>query len=246
MNAKSYCIDFKLAKLLGFNQLLDSRSTTNFSYNFYHILNTILVSFLVFTSIWNMISLYRLTNDIIAFAYCTVVTINFSLSCYKFINILYYSKAIRNSIDFISGNFLIYSHYNRNMFLDWRKYSVPILYMYNIIGFSICILWIVWPLVQNDTVLKIRHLDGTYTKHRMNIFNLFLTVSEETYNNRYNMFFLLEVVTTWCFYYFSIIFDIIMIIMCFALSSQLEIINDGIKSLGYLTDTLCTYRFYCL
>lgn len=246
MNAKPYSIDFKFAKLMHYIQLLNSSSTKIFGYNVYNLLNTILVSFFVITLILNLICSYRLTNDIIAFVYCAGVCINFSLSCYKFLNILYYSKAVWKFIDSISGNFLLYSHYNRNIFLDWWRHSITILYIYNIIHFIVDFLWIISPLVQNDTVLKIRHLDGSYTKHRMNIYNLFLTVSEETYNNHYNMFFLLEVIITWCFYYFSTIFDSIMIIICCELSSQLDIICDGIKSLGYLQDTLCTYGFHCL
>lgn len=231
---EQYIVNLKLEKLLGIYQLLDSsKSPKIFGRNVYHIGIVIVGLYMFPLSMWNMIGVYRLTNDVIAMTFYIGCMGNFIFACFKIANILYYSSDIWRCIDITSFHFTSYLHYDSNVFKNWRKRSIQVSYVYNIVA-TICVtLWIFSPFLLRNTVVKIRRLDGSYSINRMNVYNMFLMVSEDTYNKHFDKFLFLEIIISLCFLYFTMIFDNIIIIMCIALSSQLDTINDGIRSLGY-------------
>lgn len=231
---EQYIVNLKLEKLLGIYKILDSsKSAKIFGCNVYHIGIVIVGLYMFPLSIWNMIGVYQLRNDVIAMAFYLGCTGNFILACYKIANILYYSRDIWKCIDITSFHFTSYLHYDRNVFMNWRKRSIQLSYVYNIVA-AICVsLWIYSPFLLKNTTVKIRQMDGSYSINRMNVYNIFLMVSKDTYDKHFDKFLFLEIIISLCFLYFTIIFDNIIIIMCIALSSQLDTINDGIRSLGY-------------
>lgn len=231
---EEYIFNLKLEKLLGIYQILDSsKSAKIFGRNVYHIGIVIVGLYMFPLSMWNMIGVYRLTNDVVAMTFYIGCMGNFIFSCFKIANILYYSSDIWKCIDITSFHFTSYPHYDNNVFKNWRKWSIQVSYVYTVVA-TICVtLWIVSPFLLRNTVVKIRRLDGSYSINRMNVYNMFLMVSEDTYNNHFDKFLFLEIIISLCFLYFTMIFDNIIIIMCIALSSQLDTINDGIRTLGY-------------
>lgn len=240
---KNYMFDEKYMKFLGLYKLLDSSSSNIFGYNGFHITIMTMILFIVIYFMENLIFLYTMANDLTAFLYSVAVIINTFLIIFKIIIIIYYSKDLWKCIENTNINFLSYKHYNRNIFYDWRRRSILLIYLYTIL-FSIGLsFWIIIPIILKDTNITIRQFDGSYINNRFNVLNVLFIMSEDTYNKYFYIFYVCEVVIEMCFLYFASIFDIIIYIVCYALLCQLETICDGIRSLGYkysLPDSLGT------
>lgn len=244
-NIKNYIFDLKFVKILGLYQMLDFKTIQMCGYNNYHIGIMIFVLYEFTISMINMIFLYRLANDITAFMYYSGIFFNFILSSYKILNILYFSKDLwKCMVDITNCSFLSYQHYNKNVFKNWRSITILVLYIYAILTIVVLLVWTITTIMMNNTFITIRNRDGLYSKHRMSILNSFYMVSNDTYDNNFNILFIMEIILLIVFDYFIFIFVNIITIMCFAFSCQLETICDGIASLGYECshDNLGKYR----
>lgn len=230
---KQYIFNMKLAKIMGLYQILTPNSTSIFGYNIYHIVIVFFGSFMFVISMLFPIGLLYLRNDMIALMYYMGCISNFILSSYKMGNILYYSKDIWKCIDVTNFYFISYKHYDRNLFKNWQTRSIRITYIYIVIALFAFFCWIFSPCVMNKSIITIRNIDGSYSKYRMNIFNIYLIASHETYNMNFYIFYTIEIIVSVCYVYFTIIFDVLMLLICFAISYQLETISKTIKSLGY-------------
>lgn len=246
---EEYIFNLKFAKITGLYQILDSKTTKVYGYNVYHIVIMIIGLFAFTISMINLFSLYHLTNDLNAFMYYSGLFINFLLAYYKMSNILYHSDSLQKCMfDVTCCNFLSYQHYDRNVFKKWRSLTILGLYTYSIILSVVAVFWIAYPCLIKSLVITVRKHDGSYSKHRINIYNSFYMVPDDIYNNQFNIFFILDIILYIPYDYFLITFDYVLIIMCFAFSCQLETISDGIASMGYecAPNNLSTYVVYIL
>ncbi|XP_060876259.1 odorant receptor 46a-like [Metopolophium dirhodum] len=239
---KQYIFNMKLARIMGLYQILIPNSTSIFGYNIYHIVIVFLLSFTFAISMLFPIGLLYLRNDIIAIMYYMGCISNFLLSCFKMVNILYHSKDIWKCIDVTSFNYISYKHYDRNVFKNWQTRSIRVTYIYIVIALFAFFCWIFSPCIMNKSVIAIRNIDGSYSKYRMNIFNLYLIASNETYNKNFYVFYVIEIIISICYVYFTIVFDVLMLLVCFAISYQLETISNTIKSLGHEICTMDNMR----
>lgn len=245
LKEKNYIFDLKFVKILGLYQILDFKTIKMRKYNNYQIGIMILGLYEFTISMINMTFLYRLTNDLTAFMYYSGIFINFLLSSYKIVNILYFSKDLWKCMaDITNCNFLSYQHYNKNVFKNWRRVTTLVSYIFAILTIVVIIVWTITTIIMKTTFITVRNRDGLYSKRRMSILNSFFMVSDDMYDNNFNIYFIIDVVLLIAFDYFIFIFINIIIIMCFGFSSQLETICNGIASLGYndLQDSLGKYN----
>ncbi|XP_022160392.1 uncharacterized protein LOC111026600 [Myzus persicae] len=239
---KQYIFNMKLARIICLYQILIPNSTSIFGYNIYHIVIVIFGSFMFAISMLFPIGLLYLRNDIIAIMYYMGCISNFLLSSFKMGNILYHAKDIWKCIDVTSFNYISYKHYDRNVFKNWQTRSIRITYIYIVIALSAFFCWIFSPSVMNKSIITIRNIDGSYSKYRMNIFNIYLIASHETYNKYFYIFYAIEIIISICYVYFTIVFDVLMLLLCFAISYQLETISNTIRSLGHEICTRDNFR----
>lgn len=231
-NQRQYIFNLQLAKQAGLYQILDSDSFTVRGFNIYHVVIWIFELYLIFILTFIPFGLHHLRNDIVACVLYVGCTSNFALSCYKITVILYNAKDIWRFVDVTRFSFLSYAHYNRGVFTKWRELSIRVSYLYMAVALFGLFTWISSPAVFNKTIISIRNTDGSYSKYRMNIFNVYLIASAETYNNYFYVFYFFEIIISFWFIYFTMIFDVLTIMMCFSFSCQLETINNAIESLG--------------
>jgi len=228
----------KFARLTGLYQILNPNTTTFCGCNIYHIVIVFFGSYMLTMSMLFPIGLFYLRNDIIAFMYYMGSISNLLLSCYKMGNILYYFKDIWKCIADTSFNCISYKHYDRNVFKKWQTRSLRVTYIYIVITVFIFFCWIFSPCVMNNSIRNIRNTDGSYSKYRMNIFNLYLIASDETYNLNFYVFYVIEIIINICYLYFTLVCDILMILIYFEISSGMETICIACESLNY--NTICS------
>lgn len=232
-NRKKTIFNIGLARLISLYQHLNPHSTKIRGYTVYHITNICIGFFMITVSMLGPFGLYHLMNDVIAFIFYLGCIINLPFSCYKIFIIIYYAKDLWICCEIGSYNFLSYQKYNKHILKTWRRKSTIISSALTTMAIMAIIIWTTTPYIFNKIIVTIKNIDGSYSKYRMNIFNLYFIVSAETYNKYFNEFYVLETIMGVFYMYFTIVFDILMIFMCFAICSQLETISDGMKSLGH-------------
>jgi len=220
-------------RLTGLYQILDPNTAKMYGCNIYHIVIVIFASFTLVVSMLFPIGFIYLRNDIIALMYYVGCISNFMLCCFKVFIVLYYSKDIWKFIDVTKYYLTLYKHYNINVLKNWQTRSTRVMSIYIIIMFIGFSSWFFSPYVLNESTVTIRNIDGSYGKYRLNIFNLYLIASDETYNMYFNVFYLIEIIMNICFLYFTIVCDIIMILISFEITSRMEIICIACGSLNY-------------
>lgn len=222
-----------LTKLFGLYQILNPNTTKIFGYNMYHIIIVLIGLLLFAVSMLSPIGLYNLSSNMTEFSFPFGFIYNMLFSCYKMMIILYYSKDVWHNIVVTRFNFMSYQYYNIQLFKNWQKRAIRIICIFIIISILALSIWIAIPSVFNTTTVTMKNLDGSYSEYRMNIFNLYLIVSNKTYNEFFYIFYIVEISVCVGYYYFTILFDILTAVFCCSLSGHLETISDKIKSLAY-------------
>lgn len=240
--ANNYIFNHNLAYAIGLNQILSPRTVKTCGYNVYHIIIVLFGLFLTTMSIVCCTGLYYFRNDIIVFIFYLGSVNNYVFSCYKIMTVMYYSKDIWSIIDGSSFDFMVYKNYNKDVFKKWMERSVWVTYLYILMTFLALIVWGLCPYLLNNMIITMKNTDGSVQKYRMNIFNLYLLISSDTYNDNFYLYYFLEVIVLICFLYFTMIFDIVMVSICLTLSCQLESISKAIASLGHITYPLETSK----
>lgn len=228
-----YVFNLKLVEFLGLRQILDPETAKFYGYNVLHIIIAVFSVYILSITMLCPFGFYYFMNDVDAFIFYMGCIENYSFSVYKIMNIVYYSKDLWKCMNNTNFNLMVYKHYDISIFEMWRKRSLRVSFIYVVIAFIGMVSWISVPLVFSKTMVTIKNLDGSYSRFRINISNMYLIVSDETYNKHLNVFYVVEVIVFVAFYYFSLIFDICMVIICFAILCQLDIICNTIQSLGY-------------
>lgn len=228
-----YVFNSDVLKYMGVYQILDPNTRKIYGYNIYHIASVFIGLPMVTVSIYCSFTLHNLMNDMTAIILHFGGIINFLFAIYKMYSILYHSKHIWACLEIAGLDFISNRNYNRNVFTAWQKRTVQIMYIYLCLILSPILIWFMSPyLLQNATIVY-RNMDGTYSRYRMNIINLYLVMSSEMYNSNFYIFYFIEVTIYVGYLYFSIIFDIILGVMCFSLCCQLETISNRIHSLWH-------------
>lgn len=237
-----YVFNLNLLKRLGVYQILNPETRNIFGYNVYHVVSVFIALPMLVVSILCPFGLYHLLNDITAFILYFGSVNNYLFSCYKMYIIVIHSKDIWDCVDVTRRDFMSYQKYDATVFNNWQNRIVRVMYTYLCVVSLPILIWFMSPCILQNTTVSYRNLDGTYSTYRMNIINLYLIVSSETYNSYFYVFYLVELTIYVGFYFFSILFDILLGVLCFALSCQLETISDGIHSLGYGSSIGCHYQ----
>jgi len=217
----------------GLYKILDPNTAKIDGCNIYHIVIVFFAWFTLVVSILFPMGFIYLRNDIIALMFYVGCISNFMLCYFKVFNVLYYSKDIWKFIYVTKYYLTLYKHYNTNVLKNWQTRSTRVMYLYFIIMFIGFSFWFFSPHALNESTVTIRNIDGSYGKYRLNIFNLYLIVSDETYNMYFYVFYVIEIIMHICFLYFTIVCDIIMILISFEIISRMEIICIACGSLNY-------------
>lgn len=231
-----YIFNWRLAKLMGLYQVLDPEAVRVFGQNVYHVV--VFVCLLLpacAISALSPISLYRLSDNDVAFTFYLGTITDLTFSIYQMIIIMRRSGIFWRCIDVSLADFLtVYRRgYDKRVFQRWRQrthrltWSIAAAYVI-IIGF-----WLITPYVFRDVVIKARQPDGTYGVYRMNVLNLYVMASAETYNEHFVAFHVFEQTLNMFMMFITVVFNLSSIMMFFAIGCQLQTISVAIETLGH-------------
>lgn len=234
-DGQRYIFDWKLAKRMGIYQILNPDAGKTCGYNPYRAVSYLGVLCLGSVSALFPLGMYHLAEEANFFTFYLGCVINLLFSCYKIVTIARHSDGIWTCIDVSGRDFVSsYPRYDRGVFRRWRGRSVRTSYLSIVSTMVAVCFWIASPVVFDGAIVTVGHRGRRSSdRYRMNVFNMhYPAVSDATYNAYFGAFFAVEIVLAAWYFYFTIIFEVLMIMMCSAFSCQLETISEAIQALG--------------
>lgn len=231
--------DWNLARFTGLYKILGPSASNNNicrGRNPYHVLITIFVALeMTFASTVTIGLFYMVNNmnDDLAIAYNAGILTNIIFSSYKIVFIAYNAKDIRLLLDVTGEDFMSYRNYDENVFTKWKKRTNRVITALVLLWIVPFIIWYLSPYVFKNFTVNLRRLDGSYSKYKSNTLNAYIMISDDTYNAYFTVFYFVETLCLLAFNYFMVVYDVLIILICFSFSCKFEAISDGILSLGH-------------
>lgn len=153
------------------------------------------------------------------------------LGLYKLFIFLYNSDKIWDIFDVTRLNFLtsVLCSKNVDILYKYKNKIIKITNFFFIITLIADIQWLIFPLVLN--IFKTS--ENIINQRKMNIMNLRFPVTLYTYNEYYNIFYLMELFMISFFMHIVIISDLFLISFCLVISAQYKVLTRAFKSIGY-------------
>ncbi|XP_050433969.1 uncharacterized protein LOC126841496 isoform X4 [Adelges cooleyi] len=232
-NVENYMFNVHLSKIVGLYQVLNPNSLKIFGYNAFHILALCGVMYVIGISVFVLLSLYFWMHDVVQFFSQLIVLQNIIFMNYKIINVIIKSDAIWNCLAVVDFDCTAFKRYDKRMLKVWRKRSI--LYTNVVAGavYLLAAIWIVSPYILKETYVKAKHQDGTFSVFHYNVFNMYFLVTDTVYNKYFFLFHLIESSLALAIGVITVIPDIVMIMLCIAITGQLDVLMTGLKNVGY-------------
>eukprot|EP00102_Acyrthosiphon_pisum_P023052 XP_016660262.1 PREDICTED: uncharacterized protein LOC107883871 [Acyrthosiphon pisum] len=87
--------------------------------------------------------------------------------------------------------------------------------------------------VFSDEKSLVKNHDGSFGNYRQNVMNLYLIVSDQTYNAHYYIFYFVEASFGTFIALLFFIFDFLLVTLCFSMCCQMQIICSAFESVGH-------------
>jgi len=233
-NREKTSCNIRLLKIMGLYQILDPKSDKLFGYNIYHIAVILAISYVCPFSVmlfvdgiyfWN----YYKVESIIHLSIAGYIL----FLCYKMMKIIRHSDKLWECLSITRFDLLSCSdQYNKPMEVC-RKRSILYMYTHAVFSYFPVFCWVICPLIFNNIFYTISDIKGSTNNYHMNVINVYVFISDETYNEFFGVFYVIEIIFTILTVMFLNIFNIHFITMCMAISGQLQTICSAFESVGY-------------
>lgn len=218
--------------------MLDPGTTKYLGRNVYQMFVALFLLYLLVSAVVLMVGcLHFWTFDTSMSILDLLLAINSFYACYKMWIIFYRSDDIWDCLSITRYGFTSSSFRKRNghdYVLDrwqarsvWYTSSMAVAYCFSFVFYIRC------HLIFGDAIRPIKNLDGFIGNYRWNVLNLSFLTSDETYNEHYNTFFVIEALFIVVITIFYLIFDILFLTLCLAICCQMQMIRDAFKSINH-------------
>ncbi|KAL5236083.1 hypothetical protein ACI65C_003493 [Semiaphis heraclei] len=228
-----HLFNIKLARVTGLYQILDPGTIKFRGRNVYHIAIVIIMLYLSIISTMLIIScLYYSPNNIFASVEYGWRGIISMFLTYRMWIVVYHSNDVWNCLTITWYDFTSHNLRDRHILDLWRKRSVWITNTLAIVYFMTLVFYAGIFLIFPNGIMPIKNHDGSVDHYRQNLLNLFLIVTDETYNTYYGAFYFIEVSFNVWLVNIIFMFDMLLVTLCLAVSCQIQMINAAFESFG--------------
>lgn len=229
-----YIVNLKLAAYTGLYQIVNPDSPTVFGRNVYQVCVALYSVYVTVILASIPVGLYHWTNDTAQFVMGLVLLNNYFFSVFKIVMVMRNARKIWDCVEVTRVDFMSrYGKYDRAPLTGCLRLTSKITKVYTLFCYVLLVAWFLVPFGLKNTFMVIKQRDGTYWKYRVNVHNLYVPISAESYNENINYLYVLEVVFGYCYIAFTVIFDTFIVSMCLAIASQMETVNNAFTTLGF-------------
>ncbi|XP_060874665.1 odorant receptor 46a-like [Metopolophium dirhodum] len=231
---QNHVFNVTLAKLIGLYQTLDPSTTKYRGKNVYRIVMAFITLYIGVTGVILTLSgAYYWKNNMPLSVDCYWKGIVSYAMCYSMCLVVHYSNDIWNCLSITCYGLTSNSLRDRHILDGWRERSVLITTILAFVYFMSALIFFVSALALSNDKLPVKNHEGLVRNYRYNLFNLYLFVSEDTYNAHYYMFYIVEgwgVVSLLTSFF---VFDVVLVTLCLAITCQLQMICTAFESVGH-------------
>nr|UMT69239.1 odorant receptor 53 [Myzus persicae] len=231
---KNHVFNVRLAKVTGLFQILDPRTTKFRGRNLYHIVMAIIMLYVC------VISVILAISSLYYWPYSIIVSVDYGWKglmtlflVHKMWNVVYHSNGIWNCLSITRYDFTSHSLRNRHVLDSWRDRSVRITTIMTVAYSTSSIVFAASSLIFRDDIMTVKNPNGSVGNYRQNLFNLYLIVTDQTYNAHYDTFYIVEVLYTVFLSILFFMFDFILVTLCLAVTCQMQMVNVSFESAGH-------------
>ncbi|XP_026822396.1 uncharacterized protein LOC113560608 [Rhopalosiphum maidis] len=234
LDENNYMLNIRLAKRIGLYQILNPETRKFRGQNVYHVVVAFIALYLcVISMILNVSGVYYWTNNmpISVDYFWKAQTAMFSI--YKIWTVVHYSDDLWSCLSITRYDFTAFSLRNRHVVDRWRVrtvwYTAVLTSMYG----SSTVIYEISTLIFREDIIQMKNYDGLVGSYRQNVMNLYLIVSDETYNAYYFAFYFVEALFVILLTMLFIVYDILLVTVCFAICGQIQMICSAFESVGH-------------
>jgi len=235
LDDQNHVFNLILAKCTGIYQILDPGTLQFRGKNVYRVVVAFFTIYMgVIGTILNVSGVYYWTNNIpISMDYYWKGIILLFM-CYPMWVIVHYSNDIWKCLSITCYGFTSHSLRDRRHILDrWRERSVLLTNTLTVMYLTSAMIFFVTSLTLSNDILTVKNHKGSISNYRHSIFNLYLFISDDTFNAHYYMFYIIEVLCLVSIFIAYFVFDILTVTLCLAVTCQLQMICTAFESVGY-------------
>ncbi|XP_060878102.1 odorant receptor 46a-like isoform X2 [Metopolophium dirhodum] len=225
-----------LAKFTGLYQMLNPQTIRCRGLNVHHFIMAFIVLYVcVIGMILTVSGVYYWTDNM-------PLSIDYiwkGITCmsmfYPMCVIVHYSNAIWDCLSITCYGFTSHSLRDRHNCIQnhWRERSVLFTTTLTVLYFTSVTMFLVSSLSLSNVILLVKNHDGSVGNYRHNIFNLYLFVSDDTYNAHYTMFYVVEALGVLSFLITLYVFDFLLVTLCLAIRCQMQMVCTAFESVGH-------------
>ncbi|KAL5239802.1 hypothetical protein ACI65C_007212, partial [Semiaphis heraclei] len=232
---ENYVSNNILAKLTGLNKVLKLEITTKCrGQSVYHMFVAFVILYqIIFSTILIVSGVYYWTDNLmlsVDYFWKGFYSLNIS---YQMCVLVYHSDGIRNCLSITRYSFTCHSHRDRYILDRWRERSSKITTTLAVVIITSAIIYTICSMALSYDMLLVKNQNGSISSYRQNLINLYLFVSDETYNVHYNVFYIFEAFETVIQSLGLTVFDIILVTLCLAIRCQMQMICHAFESVGH-------------
>lgn len=153
--------------------------------------------------------------------------------CYPMWVIVHYSNDIWKCLSITCYGFTSLSLLDRHILDRWRERSVLLTNTLTVTYLMSAMIFFVISMALSNNILTVKNHEGSISNYRYNLFNLYLFVSDDTFNAHYNMFYMVQALCLVSILIAYFVFDILAVILCLAVSCHMQMICTAFKSFAY-------------
>eukprot|EP00102_Acyrthosiphon_pisum_P022639 XP_016659849.1 PREDICTED: uncharacterized protein LOC100570795 isoform X2 [Acyrthosiphon pisum] len=236
-NEKHHVFNIRLANLTGLYQILDPGALKCRGRNVYQIFVAFIALYILVVSMALFVDCLHLwTNNTSMSLLNFFVATNSFYACYKMWIVIYRSNDIWDCLSITRYDFTSLSNRKRigHGILDrWRARSVWYTSLLAGLYFSTMVIYMGISLAFCNVLIPIKNHDSSFGNYRLNILNLYFFTSDETYNEYYNTFFVVEAWLSVAVTIFYILFDILFVSLCLAICCHMQMIFTAFSSVNH-------------
>lgn len=221
----------KATKIIGLYHVLSPNSPRLLGYNIIHIIIALLSVYETIILTFCLIGVYYWKNNTSQVVLQLTIFSNFSFGCYKILSTVRKPDDLRKCIQVACGDYMKYKFYKNIYFKKCRSKSLLVTNVYMMLGFLILFMWSVSSFVFGKRYIVLKNPEGIWCSYHLNAFNVFFPVNCEKYNRYFILFHILEILFGGFYVVCSHNFDILLISMCFAISTHLKSIGNAYSTL---------------
>jgi len=232
---ENYVSNKILAKLTGLYTVLKPEVTTKRrGQSVYHIFVAFVMLYKIVISTMLAVSgvYYWADNLMLSVDYYWKAFFSLNLF-YQMCVLVYYSNGVWNCLSITRYSFTCHSLRDRHILDRWRERSSRLTTILSLCLSTSMIIYIGCSIALSNEILLVKNHNGSVSCYRQNLINLYLFVSDETYNAHYHVYYIVEALYCVLLSLELIVFDVLLVTLCLAIRCQMQMICYAFESIGH-------------